>query len=331
MAKVSVLGCGWGTALAIAAHNRNHDVTLWSPFEAEIADLRKYHQQRKLLPGVIIPYDISVTTDLSACDGSDLILVAVPSRFMRETAQKLKSLTHCGILVTVAKGVEDGSLLRMSQVLQEALPGNPVVVLSGPSHAEEVGRNIPTSLVATSACLEDAEAVQNLLMSHVLRIYTQEDTVGVELGGALKNVIALCAGVLDGLGCGDNTKAALMTRGLAEIARLGVAMGAQHETFMGLTGMGDLIVTCCSEHSRNHRFGVLVGQGMPVGDALAEVGTVEGYYATKTAYFLAEKYGVEMPITQRCYDVLYNEKKPLDSIKLLMGRPGKSEKDLLLS
>lgn len=329
MAKITVLGCGWGTALAMAALSNGHDVTLWSPFEAEVRDINTYREQKKLLPGVKIPENIFVTTDLSCADGSDAIIVAVPSRFTREVAVKLKSVKDRGIIVNVSKGFEDGTRLRLSQVLREELPGDRIAVLSGPSHAEEVARNIPTSVVSSSEDAGAAEIVQDLMMNENLRIYTNDDVVGVELGGALKNIIAMAAGILDGMGLGDNTKAALMTRGLTEISRLGVALGAKRETFAGLAGIGDLVVTCTSMHSRNRRFGILVGQGMEVQDALAEIGTVEGYYATKMAYELSRQTGIVMPITEQCHEVLYRGEKKEAALRALMNRPGRSEHDLL--
>ena len=329
MAKITVLGCGWGTALAMAARAAGHRAVLWSPFAAEVEAINTLHEQKRLLPGVPIPESISATTDLSVAEGSDLTLIAVPSRFVRETAVKLKSLRDCGILVNVSKGFEDGTLYRLSQVLREELPERKIVVLSGPSHAEEVARYIPTSLVASSDDPAAAEVVQDLMMSENLRIYTNDDVIGVELGGALKNIIALAAGILDGMGLGDNTKAALMTRGLTEISRLGLALGARRETFSGLTGIGDLVVTCTSMHSRNRRFGILVGEGTKALDALSQIGTVEGYYATKMAYELSRRNGITMPITTQCYEVLYNHKDASAALKELMGRPGRSEHDLL--
>lgn len=329
MAKITVLGCGWGTALAMAANSNGHDVTLWSPFEKEVADILATRQQSRLLPGVKIPAAISVTTNLEKADGSDAIIVAVPSRFTRETAVKLKSLRDRGIIVNVSKGIEDGTHLRLSQVLAEELPEDKIVVLSGPSHAEEVARNIPTSIVSSSQDPAAAEVVQDLLMSKDLRIYTNDDVVGVELGGALKNIIALAAGILDGMGLGDNTKAALLTRGLSEITRLGISMGARMDTFSGLAGIGDLVVTCTSVHSRNRRFGILIGQGVSVEKALEEVGTVEGYYATKMAFELSREKEIIMPITEQCYNVLYNGEETTVALKALMSRPGRSEHDLL--
>lgn len=329
MAKITVLGCGFGTALAIVAHNNAHEVVLWSPFQAEIDGINSTHMQERLLPGVVIPDGIHATTDLSAAENSDAIIVAVPSRFVRETAQKLKSINNRGIIVSVSKGIESGSLLRLSQVLEQELPEDKIVVLSGPSHAEEVARSVPTTIVSSSKDPAAAGKVQELLMNKYLRIYTNDDMIGVELGGALKNIIALAAGIADGLGLGDNTKAALMTRGLTEISRLGVAMGAKSETFAGLTGIGDLVVTCTSMHSRNRRFGILIGEGVAIDDALERIGTVEGYYAIEMAHEMGIAANVEMPITEKCYSVIYGGLDPKMALYDLMCRPGKSEHDYL--
>lgn len=325
MLKVSVLGSGgWGIALAKLAFENGHDVMLWSPFEAEVSELSAKRESEKLLKGVKIPEKIDITTDLSKADGSDIIIIATPSFAVRETAAKLKN-TDFKVVVNVAKGFEKGSMKRLSEVLEEELPGKEYVILSGPSHAEEVARNVPTTVVAASRSLSAAEFVQKALIGPLFRIYTNSDVVGVEIGGALKNVIAVCAGIENGLKVGDNTRAALMTRGLAETARLGVAMGANSETFMGLSGLGDLIVTCMSEHSRNNRFGNLIGRGVPVAEALEAVGTVEGYFACETVVKLAEKYAVDMPITAQCYNILYKGAQPAEAIMALMTRPGRTE------
>ncbi len=244
---------------------------------------------------------------------------------VRQTAKRLSAEKDFGIVVNVAKGFEKGSLLRLSQVIAEELPEAKVAVLSGPSHAEEVARGIPTSVVVASDSAVTAQIVQSIMSGDNLRIYTSDDLIGVELGGALKNVIAIASGFCDGLGLGDNTKAALITRGLAEMARLGVCMGAKEYTFSGLAGIGDLVVTCTSQHSRNHRFGEKVGSGTPVNQALSEVGTVEGYYAAELAYSLAKKYKIEMPITEECYAILYENKDVKDVLNDLMRRPKRSE------
>lgn len=326
MLKVTVLGSGgWGMALAISAFNNGCDVTLWSPFKDEVEQLLKNRTNERLLKDIYLPKQIKITDDISCVEGDVLTVIATPSIAVREVASKLKNQNDFGIVVNVAKGFEKGSLKRLSQVISDELPDTPVVVLSGPSHAEEVARNVPTSLVSVSKSLPAAQAVQNILSSEALRIYTSLDLVGVELGGALKNVIAVAAGVCDGLGLGDNTKAALITRGLAEMSRLGVCMGAKEYTFSGLTGIGDLVVTCTSQHSRNNRFGFKVGQGVPVETALKEVGTVEGYFAADMANTLAKEYNIEMPIISECYAILYQNKSPKDAVFSLMRRPNTHE------
>jgi len=326
MAKITVLGSGgWGMALALSAFNNGCDVALWSPFEEEVNLLLEKRTNEKLLKDIYIPDEIEITTDLSVVEGDTITIIAVPSIAVREVAQKLKQFNDLGIIVNVSKGIEKGSLKRLSQVIGEELPDNNVVVLSGPSHAEEVARKIPTSLVAASNSLPAAEVVQSIMSDETLRIYTSIDVIGVELGGALKNVIAIAAGFCDGMGLGDNSKAALITRGLSEMARLGVCMGAKEFTFAGLAGIGDLVVTCTSQHSRNNRFGYKVGKGVPVKDALAEVGTVEGYYAAEMAHNLAVKYNIELPIINECYSILYKNKPSKDVVKDLMTRPVRQE------
>lgn len=327
MAKISVLGAGgWGMALAISAFNNGNEVAIWSPFENEVKLLSEKRTNEKLLKDIYLPDGIKITTDLSVVKGDNITIIATPSIAVADVAEKLKNFkSNLGIVVTVSKGFEAVSLRRLSEVLSEALPEIPVVALTGPSHAEEVARNIPTSIVAASVSKSAAEAVQSIMASDTLRIYTSLDIIGAELGGALKNVIAVAAGFCDGLGLGDNSKAALITRGLAEMARLGVVMGAKEYTFAGLTGIGDLVVTCTSRHSRNNRFGYKVGTGMPVKEALEEVGTVEGYYAAKMAYQLSQKYGIDMPIITECYKVLYETKDRNTVVYDLMTRPNRKE------
>ena len=329
MAKITVLGAGgWGTALAVMAAGEGHTVTLWSPFEEEIAAIRRDEEHKKLLPGVPVPPAVALTTGIGAAAKADLCILATPSFAVGETAEKLRGVLPEGALLTcVAKGIDEQALRRFSEVIGERLPGVRVTALSGPSHAEEVARGVPTSVVSASTDLDAARAVQGILMNRRFRIYITEDIIGVELGGALKNVIALAAGICDGLHMGDNTKAALMTRGLAEIARLGVAMGAHPNTFAGLSGMGDLIVTCGSMHSRNRRAGILIGQGVSPAQAVAQVGTVEGYLATRTARRLAERQGVELPITEQCYRVCYEGMSPREALGALMERPGRHERE----
>ncbi|MBQ2266092.1 MAG: NAD(P)-dependent glycerol-3-phosphate dehydrogenase [Clostridia bacterium] len=327
MAKITVLGSGgWGMALAISAYNNRNDVTLWSPFQEEVDLLLEKRTNEKLLRGVVLPEGIKITTDMSVVEGDTLTIIATPSIAVRSVAKQLSSYKNVGIVVNVSKGFEKGSLKFLTEVISEELPKAKVVALSGPSHAEEVARNIPTSIVATSNSVVAAQTVQDIMSGGCLRVYTSTDLVGVELGGAIKNVIAIAAGCCDGLGLGDNTKAALITRGLSEMARLGVCMGANEYTFAGLTGIGDLVVTCTSRHSRNNRFGYKVGSGTPVKTALEEVGTVEGYYATEMVYQLAKKYSVELPIINECYALLYEDKPVNEVVKTLMNRPQKSER-----
>lgn len=327
MAKITVLGSGgWGMALAISAFNKRHQVTLWSPFEEEVKMLKEKRTNEKLLRGIFLPDEIEITTDMSAVEGDTLTVIATPSTVVRGVANQLSKYKNFGIIVNVSKGIEKQSLKFLSEVITDEIPDATVVALSGPSHAEEVARNIPTSIVAASGSLAAAQVVQDIMTSDYLRVYTSPDLIGAELGGAMKNVIAIAAGFCDGLGLGDNTKAALITRGLAEMARLGVCMGAKENTFAGLTGIGDLVVTCTSRHSRNNRFGYKVGSGTAIDVALAEVGTVEGYYATEMIYGLSQKYNVELPIINECYQVLYNNKDVTKSVPDLMRRPIRSER-----
>ena len=326
---LTILGAGgFGTALAVMCQKKGDEVFLWSPFEEQLNDIRNNGENRPLLPGVSVSSKIRLTTDLHSCTNSALVLIATPSFAVGETAERIRPfLKHDTIVASVAKGFNPTDNRRLSEVIEEVLPENPVVILSGPSHAEEIARGVITTVVAASKSRTSAEEVQNLLSSDNLRIYVNDDVVGVELGGALKNVISICAGICVGLGLGDNTRAALMTRGITEIARLGVAMGANTETFAGLTGIGDLIVTCTSEHSRNRRAGVLIGQGVPPAEAVKRIGTVEGYTAAKIAYELSKQYQIDMPIVKETYAVLY-ENKPIDqALSSLMGRPNRHESE----
>ena len=326
MSKIVCLGSGgWGIALALNAFQNGHDVTLWSPFENEVEMLTEKRTNPKLLSGVFIPKEIHITSDLSCVKDALITIIAVPSTAVGSVAEQLKAYKKRGIIVNVAKGLEKGTLRRLSQVISSEIPQADIVILSGPSHAEEVARKMPTSIVAASECYAAAEVVQDQLSNQYFRVYTSDDVIGVEMGGALKNVIAICSGMCSGLGLGDNTKAALITRGLAEMARLGVALGAKASTFSGLTGIGDLVVTCTSMHSRNNRFGILVGKGIPVEEALKEVGTVEGYYAALMAHELAKKYKIEMPIVDECYAVLYEGADINSVVENLMTRPKRSE------
>ena len=329
MATVAVLGAGgWGTALAVTADRHGHAVSLWSPFEEEIESIRRHGQNTKLLPGIAVPKSIELTTDLSCVSQAELVIMAVPSFAIASTAEKLRPYLGTGVVVANAgKGLEKGTYRRFTEVISAALPGVPVVALSGPSHAEEVGRGIPTLIVSASQDIVAAETVQRILMNPQFRVYTTEDVIGVELGGALKNVIALAAGICDGLDMGDNTRAALMTRGMAEIARLGVHLGAKPGTFSGLSGIGDLIVTCSSMHSRNRRAGILIGQGFTSKEAVERVGTVEGYLVAETAYRLAQQNGISLPIVEACYRICYEGYSPEQAVRSLMERPGRSEDD----
>ena len=328
--KITVVGSGgWGTALALLLVENGHDVTLWSHTPAKAVALEET-RENPMLKGVPLPQEMKFTADLGAVKGCGAVVMATPSYAVRETAHKLRGIIDPGtVVISVSKGIEKDSSLRLSQVIEEELEGKcPVVVLSGPSHAEEVGRHIPTGVVAAADNLKDAELVQDLFMNPRFRVYTSDDRIGTEICAALKNVIALCAGCTDGMGCGDNTKALLMTRGLAEMARLGVALGGRKETFTGLAGVGDLIVTCTSMHSRNRRYGILIGQGKSVQDALEEIGAVvEGYYAAANARALAQKVGVEMPISQAAYEVLYNGRDVHAVVADLMSRAKRSELD----
>lgn len=329
MADVSIIGAGsWGTALAVLLHKNGHRVTIWSIFEEEIVMLKNEHEHKDKLPGVKLPEDMIFTTDLEAAvKGKDVLVLAVPSPFTRSTSHRMRSYVADGqIIVNVAKGIEESSLLTLSQIIEEEIPAAQVAVLSGPSHAEEVGRGIPTTIVVGAAKKETAEYLQNLFMNEVFRVYISPDVLGIELGAALKNVVALAAGIADGLGYGDNTKAALITRGIAEIARLGTAMGGRFETFCGLTGIGDLIVTCASMHSRNRRAGILIGKGYSMDEAMKEVKmVVEGVYSAKAAMGLSKKYGVQIPIIEQVNEVLFEGKAADAAVKDLMIRDKKLE------
>ena len=326
--KITVLGSGgWGTALALLLLENGNDVTLWSYAEEESKKLRET-RENPLLPGVKLPEEMQFSTDMACVKGCGAVVMATPSFAVRSTAAQLRELADEGtIIISVSKGIEKDTSLRLSQIIEEELQGKcPVVVLSGPSHAEEVGRHIPTGVVAAADDEEIAKKVQDLFMNQRFRVYTTDDKVGTEICAAMKNVIALCAGCCDGMGYGDNTKAMLMTRGLAEMARLGVALGGRKESFNGLAGVGDLIVTCCSMHSRNRRCGILIGQGKPVDEAIKEIGAVvEGYYAAANARALAQKAGVEMPIAQAAYEVLYEGRDVRTVIVDLMSRAKRSE------
>lgn len=327
--KISVLGAGsWGTALAVLLCKNGHEVTLWSIDQREVAMIDEKREQIEKLPGVRIPDCIAVSNDLeSSMQGKEMLILAVPSIFVRSTAKMMQPYIEPGqIVVNVAKGIEEETLMNMTDVIEDEIPQVKVAVLSGPSHAEEVGRGIPTTVVVGAKDKETAECVQDAFMSAMFRVYTSPDMVGIELGAALKNVIALAAGIIDGLGYGDNTKAALITRGIAEITRLGMAMGGRAETFSGLSGIGDLIVTCTSTHSRNHNAGYLIGQGKSYQEAMDEVKmVVEGVYSAKAALKLAQKYGVEVPITEQVNHVLFDGVPAKEAVLSLLVRNRKSE------
>ena len=333
MANVSVLGAGsWGLGLALLLNNNGHNVTVWSVLNDEVVMLQTEREHKRCLPGVRIPDSITISGDTAnVINNADVLVLAVASPYTRSTAKLIAPFVKEGqIIVNVAKGVEEHTLLTLCQIVEEEIPQAKVAVLSGPSHAEEVGKGLPTTCVVSSHQRETAEYLQGIFMSPVFRVYTTPDMLGVELGAALKNVIALAAGTADGLGYGDNTKAALITRGIAEISRLGVKMGARMETFYGLSGIGDLIVTCASVHSRNRKAGYLMGKGYTMEQAMAEVKMiVEGVYSAKAAKELAEKYDVEMPIITEINKVLFEGKSAAEAVIDLMVRDKKVETPML--
>ena len=330
MANIVILGSGgFGLSIAIMAERYGHNVTVWSKFQQEIDEIRTHGEHVQKLPGAAVSLKIGLTTDMSCVKGCDLLIFGIPSLFVRDVAKEAKQYIDDNmVIVNTGKGLEEGSLKLLSDVLYEELHSDKIVVLSGPSHAEEVARGIPTTIVAASKNKQVASYVQETLSNGSLRIYLNDDVIGCQIGGALKNIIALSAGICDGLGYGDNTKAALMTRGIHEIARLGVAMGAQERTFSGLTGIGDLIVTCTSMHSRNRRAGILIGQGISPQEAVEKVGTVEGYHCCKTAYALSSKMNVEMPITEQLNGILFNGEDVRLALDKLMARPQKYEEEM---
>lgn len=329
MERIAVIGAGsWGIALAQLLANNGHDVTVWSVIEDEIKMLEEKHEHVDKLPGVKLNDSIKYTTDLKgAMEGRKILVLAVPSPFTRSTAAKMKEfVTEEQLIVNVAKGVEEATLMTLSQVVEDEIPHGNVCVLSGPSHAEEVGRGLPTLVVVGAKTKADAQYLQNTFMSDVFRVYISSDILGIELGAALKNVVALAAGIADGLGFGDNAKAALITRGITEIARLGMAMGGKFETFCGLTGIGDLIVTCASVHSRNRKAGFLIGQGKTYAEAMDEVKmVVEGVYSAKAAIGLAKKYDIKLPIIEQVNKVLFEDMSAKEALGNLMLRDKKIE------
>ena len=329
--KISVLGAGtWGTALAILLSNNGHDVTLWSKLSKEIEALASDRNKIPNLPGAVLPEQIQLTDELQkALIEPDIIVSAVASPYTRETAHTIAPYIKSGqIIVNVGKGIEEATLYTLTEIIADEIPCADVAVLSGPSHAEEVSRLIPTTCVVGAKSLKTAKLIQDAFMSENFRVYTSPDVIGIELGGSLKNVIALAAGMADGLGFGDNTKAALMTRGIAEIGRLGVKMGGHVETFSGLSGIGDLIVTCSSIHSRNRNAGFYIGQGMSVKEAMEKVAqVVEGVYSAKAALALAQKYEVEMPIVEQVNHILFDDKPVKDAVSDLLLRDKTHESD----
>ncbi|MFJ7661416.1 NAD(P)H-dependent glycerol-3-phosphate dehydrogenase [Lysinibacillus sp. NPDC097162] len=338
MERVCVLGAGsWGSALAMVLAENGHDTLVWTHRADQAEEINTQHTNKKYLPETVLPENLHATNDIAeAVAHSNTIVVAVPTKAIRETCEKMiATLDRKVLFVHVSKGIEPDSLKRISEILAESLPSEcveDIVVLSGPSHAEEVVLHSPTTITAACANIEAAEKVQDLFMNQFFRVYTNEDVIGVEMGGALKNVIALAAGITDGLNYGDNAKAALITRGLAEITRLGVKMGGNPFTFAGLTGMGDLIVTCTSVHSRNWRAGNMLGKGMKLPEVLDQMGmVVEGVRTTKAAYQLAEKYDVAMPISTELYGVLFNDVEPKVAVDALMMRVKKREIDELMN
>ena len=332
MKKVSVIGAGsWGSALAVLLANNGHEVTLWTHDPHEIEMLSTKREQVEKLPGVKLPDNIMIEADLkTALTDEDVVVMAVPSPVVRMVAKQMSPFIKDGqIIVNVAKGIEDVTYKTLSDIIEEEIPNAEVCVLSGPSHAEEVGRGIPTTVVVGAKNKETAEMLQDVFMNKVFRVYTSSDIVGIELGGALKNVIALAAGTVDGLGYGDNTKAALMTRGIAELTRLGEAFGGKPETFSGLTGVGDLIVTCTSVHSRNRKAGYLMGKGMTAEEAMKEVKmVVEGVYSAKAALGLARKCNVAVPIVEAVNRVLFENADPKEEVSNLLLRERKQEHNL---
>lgn len=329
MSNISVLGAGtWGTALAILLSNNGHEVTIWTIIENEARMLSEHRNDIKNLPGAKLPESVKVTMDLEeACKDKDLLVMAVASPYIRSTAKLVSPYIKEGQkIVNVSKGIEDVTLRTLSEVISEEIPQADVAVLSGPSHAEEVSRGVPTTIVVGAKTRETARFIQDTFMTDVFRVYTSPDTIGIELGGALKNVIALAAGIVDGLGLGDNTKAALMTRGMAEISRLGIALGGKMETFSGLSGFGDLFVTCNSKHSRNWNAGYLMGQGKTMEEAKQQVGqVVEGINSAKAALHLAQKHNVEMPIVEQINLVLFENKSANEALYDLLGRDKRKE------
>ncbi|MCI2048431.1 MAG: NAD(P)-dependent glycerol-3-phosphate dehydrogenase [Lachnospiraceae bacterium] len=329
MADIGMIGAGsWGTALTYRLSGNGHRVEIWSIAQDEVDMINRYHEQKEKLPGTILPESVTASTDLrTVMMGKDMLVLAVPSPFTRSTAHKMAEYCKYGqLIVSVAKGIEESTLMTLSEIISQEIPQANVAVLSGPTHAEEVGKGMPTTIVAGASDEKTAKYVQDVFMNEVFRVYTSPDMLGMQIGAALKNVCALGAGIADGLGYGDNAKAALITRGISEISRLGIAMGGKSETFFGLTGIGDLIVTCASMHSRNRRAGILIGQGKSYEEAMREVNqVVEGVYSAKTARALGVKYGIELPIIEEVCRILFEGKNAAEAVRDLMLRDRKLE------
>lgn len=332
MSRIGVIGAGsWGTALAILLNENGNDVTLWTHRESEAEKIRETGRTAKL-PEVVVPEEISVTSDIrTAAADKEILIMVVPSACVRETSEKMSAFVDAGtVIVSASKGIEESSLKTMTDIIEELIPQAETAVLSGPSHAEEVAKGLPTTCVVGAKKEETARRLQHIFMSPVFRVYISSDMLGIELGGALKNVIALAAGIADGMGYGDNAKAAIITRGIVEIGRLGIRMGGKIETFSGLTGIGDLIVTCASMHSRNRRAGILLGKGYSMEAAMREVNmVVEGVYSARSARKLAEKYGTELPIIEQVNKILFEGKDPKTAVAELMLRDTKQENSLI--
>jgi glycerol-3-phosphate dehydrogenase (NAD(P)+) len=327
--KISVLGTGgWGTALSIVLHNKGHNVTLWGSTPDYVEYLKKHRENEKYLKGIEIPSDLKITSDIAETQiETDLIVIAIPTPYVRKTIKPFKNHYLPGTpIVSVIKGIENETLMRGSEILRDVLGEQPIALLLGPSHAEEVARKLPTTVVIACNDIQVAKEIQDIFITERFRVYTNTDVIGVEIGTSVKNVIAIAAGICDGLGFGDNSKAALITRGLAEMMRLGVAMGGQRDTFSGLAGLGDLITTCVSPYGRNRLVGEQIAKGKKLSQILEEMDQVaEGILTTKSVCKLANKYNVEMPITKEIYNVLFEDKDPIKAVNELMVREPKSE------
>ena len=329
MSRITILGCGYGTALGVLYTKYGHEVTAWTKFEDEAESLRREREHKRLLPGVKLPEELQVTTDPKCVSGADIVVVCIPSKFYREAICAVKPYVDKNtIVVNASKGLEETTGRRLSEIIREELSENRVAVITGPCHAEEIARFMPTAEVCAAYDEETAGILVKTLSNECYRMYINDDIIGCELGGVLKNPIALSCGIARGMGLGDNTLAAIMTRGMTEITRLGVSLGANWKTFTGMAGIGDLIVTCTSQHSRNYRAGMLIGQGMSAKDAVAQIGTVEGYINAKTAYNLAREHGVDTPIIEQTVRICYENAEPRESIATLMNRTAKHEREL---